>query len=566
LALAHPRAHAAAPAHSKRRARTRTLASAHTAIVATMAVPNTLALLSAAPAAPAFAGAPAAGGRRAPAAAPRSLRARRAARAAALLGACVLAVTALPTATARADSDHAASARRVGVGAAARTRAPLATGALGRLGESALLFRGGASSVAAPPTTTAADCAALLACLRLRGGAAAKADGAAKATAADAAKGGGSSPEGPGGVCIGIDLGTTYSCVGVWQVRTAAAAAASRARPLQRPPAIRARACPPRARPPFVCAARRPLLARSHLSFCMRRSRASSRRSRALALSPPLSLFPFSTNQSNPIQSNPIQSNFHQPINPTRRLPPSASQGSRVEIIPNELGQRITPSYVAWALPAGLAPDSPEARTAEPVRLIGDAAKAQAARNPGGTVYDAKRLIGRSFADETVQRDRKYARHTARAAPREPHCASRRAHAAPRASERASGAAGPASPSHSRRALTSRARLASLAPSLVSRRLWPFKVVERNGRPFVAPRPTGQGGGEATAGFQKEFSPEEVSAMILFKMKSVAEAFLGQPVKSAVVTVRACAASRRAARPAARRLLLQLSDRLSGLT
>jgi heat shock protein 5 len=62
-----------------------------------------------------------------------------------------------------------------------------------------------------------------------------------------------------------------------------------------------------------------------------------------------------------------------------------------VEIIPNDLGNRITPSWVAFT------------ETGE--RLVGEAAKNQAARNPNGTVYDVKRLIGRQFNDEEVQAD-----------------------------------------------------------------------------------------------------------------------------------------------------------------
>lgn len=58
-------------------------------------------------------------------------------------------------------------------------------------------------------------------------------------------------------------------------------------------------------------------------------------------------------------------------------------KNGRVEIIPNEQGNRITPSYVAWG-------DNDE-------RLIGDAAKNQATINPTRTVFDAKRLIGRKY-------------------------------------------------------------------------------------------------------------------------------------------------------------------------
>ena len=64
-------------------------------------------------------------------------------------------------------------------------------------------------------------------------------------------------------------------------------------------------------------------------------------------------------------------------------------QNDRVEVIPNSQGNRTTPSYVAFAED----------------RLVGDAAKNQAASNPTNTVYDAKRLIGRKFSDETVKKD-----------------------------------------------------------------------------------------------------------------------------------------------------------------
>merc|ERR1712159_721746 len=125
-------------------------------------------------------------------------------------------------------------------------------------------------------------------------------------------------------------------------------------------------------------------------------------------------------------------------------------KNGRVEIIPNDQGNRITPSYVAF--------DGEE-------RFIGDAAKNQAALNPTNTVFDIKRLIGRRMADETVQKDSK---------------------------------------------------------------LLPFSLVDKESKPYVEVEFKGE---------RKQYSPEEISAMILGKMREIAESFLGKTINNAVVTV-----------------------------
>jgi heat shock protein 1/8 len=63
-------------------------------------------------------------------------------------------------------------------------------------------------------------------------------------------------------------------------------------------------------------------------------------------------------------------------------------QNGKTEIIANSQGNRTTPSYIGFT---------------ENERLIGDAAKNQAAMNPENTVYDAKRMIGRKFTDPAVK-------------------------------------------------------------------------------------------------------------------------------------------------------------------
>jgi len=67
-------------------------------------------------------------------------------------------------------------------------------------------------------------------------------------------------------------------------------------------------------------------------------------------------------------------------------------KNGKVEIIPNELGNRITPSIVAFT---------------DEERLVGEAAKNQAAINPKRTIYSVKRLIGRKYDDKEIQHDKK---------------------------------------------------------------------------------------------------------------------------------------------------------------
>jgi heat shock protein 5 len=125
-------------------------------------------------------------------------------------------------------------------------------------------------------------------------------------------------------------------------------------------------------------------------------------------------------------------------------------KNGQVEIIANDQGNRITPSYVAWA---------------EGERLVGDAAKNQATINPENTVFDVKRLIGRKYKDKTVQADKK---------------------------------------------------------------LLPFNLIDKKGKPYVEVNV----GGET-----KHFAPEEVSSMILQKMRTTAENYLDKEITHAVVTV-----------------------------
>jgi heat shock protein 5 len=125
-------------------------------------------------------------------------------------------------------------------------------------------------------------------------------------------------------------------------------------------------------------------------------------------------------------------------------------QSGRVEILANDLGSRITPSWVAFT---------------ETERLIGEAAKNQAANNPLNTIFDVKRLIGRRWDDEEVKTEVKNL---------------------------------------------------------------PFKVFNKDGKPAIEVMVNGK---------PKQFTPEQISAMVLVKMKDIAQDYLGKNVTSAVVTV-----------------------------
>ncbi len=120
----------------------------------------------------------------------------------------------------------------------------------------------------------------------------------------------------------------------------------------------------------------------------------------------------------------------------------SVYEGSEVKIIPNAEGSLTTPSYVAF--------------TKDGIK-VGDPAKRQATINPEKTIFNIKRLIGKTY--EQVK--------------------------------------------HLRR---------------------PYKIVNSNGRPGIQID-------------EKVYSPEEISAMVIQKMKKTAEDFLGHEVKKAIITV-----------------------------
>ena len=125
----------------------------------------------------------------------------------------------------------------------------------------------------------------------------------------------------------------------------------------------------------------------------------------------------------------------------------SVIEGGTPSIIENKEGNRTTPSMVAIS------------KSGE--RLVGLLAKRQAVTNSGNTLFSIKRLIGRKFEDEEVQRDLK---------------------------------------------------------------LLPYKIIK-------------SGNGVKVIMGDKEYTPQEISAMILSKLKADAEEKLGEKITEAVITV-----------------------------
>src|SRR3990167_4525484 len=122
-------------------------------------------------------------------------------------------------------------------------------------------------------------------------------------------------------------------------------------------------------------------------------------------------------------------------------------EGGQPKVLENKEGARTTPSIVAIS------------KTGE--RLVGQIAKRQAVTNQENTLYSIKRLIGRKWEDQEVQRDLK---------------------------------------------------------------VMPYKIVKSDG------------GVKVVMG-DKEYSPQEISAMILQKLKADAEERLGETITEAVITV-----------------------------
>src|SRR3989344_633300 len=130
-------------------------------------------------------------------------------------------------------------------------------------------------------------------------------------------------------------------------------------------------------------------------------------------------------------------------------------EGGKAKMIPTAEGGNLVPSIVAV--------------NKKGERLVGTLAKRQSVTNPENTVYSVKRLMGRKFEDEEVQRDLK---------------------------------------------------------------LMPYKIVNS-----THSTGSGQGGSVKVKVGDQDYTPQEVSAMILSKIKADAEAYLGEKVDGAVITV-----------------------------
>lgn len=129
----------------------------------------------------------------------------------------------------------------------------------------------------------------------------------------------------------------------------------------------------------------------------------------------------------------------------------SVVKNNKVEIICDELGNKIIPSFISFK---------------EDEILIGELAKNELIKNPTNTVFDIKRLLGKSFTDPIIQRDLLH---------------------------------------------------------------FPFKVVPDNDNKIMVKIEQNNS--------HKLFYPEVLSSMILKKLKSIAESYLGTEVKNAVITV-----------------------------
>ncbi|BBN07707.1 hypothetical protein MPTK1_4g05820 [Marchantia polymorpha subsp. ruderalis] len=123
----------------------------------------------------------------------------------------------------------------------------------------------------------------------------------------------------------------------------------------------------------------------------------------------------------------------------------------KVEILPNEHGNRRTPCFVSFT---------------ETEILVGEAAKDQLLVNPSNTVFDVRTLIGKRYSDAQVQEELKH---------------------------------------------------------------WPFRVTAGpDDKPVITVMFRGQ---------ETQYKPEEVLAMVLTKMLTIAATFVGKPIKTAVISV-----------------------------